>query len=81
MKNKGNSYILTVIDVFSKYAWVTPVKNNAGPEMKNAFELMFQMSNRRKAGKLQTYAGKEFLNKDGQKYLKFSWDPPLCFPQ
>ena len=38
--------------------------------MKNAFEPLFQMSNPRKHDKLQTDAGKEFLNKDVQKSLK-----------
>ena len=69
-KNKGTKYILTVIDVFSKYAWAIPVKNKGGPEMKNAFEILFQMSNPRTPDKLQTDAGKEFLNKDVQKFLK-----------
>ena len=69
-KNKGNKYILTVIDVFSKYAWAILVKTKGGPEIKNAFELLFQMSNPRKPDKLQTDAGKEFLNKDVQKFLK-----------
>ena len=67
-KNKGTNYILTVIDVFSKYAWAIPVKNKGGPEMKNAFEILFQMSNPRKPDKLHTDAGKEFLNKDVQKF-------------
>ena len=69
-KNKGTKYIFTVIDVFSKYAWAIPVKIKGGPEMKNAFELLFQMSNPRKPDKLQPDAGKEFLNKDVQKSLK-----------
>ena len=62
-KNKGTKYILTDIDVFSKYAWAIPVKNKGGPEMKNAFELLFQMSKSGKPDKLQTDAGKEFVNK------------------
>ena len=41
-----------------------------GPQIKNAFELRIQMSNRRKPDKLQTDEGKEFLNKDGHKFLK-----------
>ena len=45
-----------------------PVKNKGGPEMKNAFELMFHMSNPRKPDKLQTDAVKEFLKKDVQKF-------------
>ena len=39
--------------------------------MKNAFELLFQMSNPRQPDKLQTDAGKEFVNKDVQKFLKY----------
>ena len=38
--------------------------------MINAFELLFQMSNRRKHYKLQTEAGKEFLKKYVHKCLK-----------
>ena len=67
-RNKGTKFILTFIDVFSKYAWAIPVKNKGGPEMKNAFELLFQMSKRPKPDKLQTDSGKEFLNKEVQKF-------------
>ena len=28
--NNGTKYLLTVIDVFSKYAWVVPVPNKEG---------------------------------------------------
>ena len=59
-KNKGTKYRLTVIDVFSKYAWAIPVKKKGGPEMKNAFELLFQISNLRKPDKLQTDARRNF---------------------
>ena len=47
-KNKGTKYILTGIDVFSKFAWAIPVKNKGGPEMKNAFEHLFKISFPRK---------------------------------
>ena len=69
-KNKGAKYILTVIDVFSKFGWAVPVKNKGGPEMKNAFEHVFKISFPPKPEKLQTDAGKEFLNKDVQNFLK-----------
>ena len=39
-----------------------------GPEMKNAFELLFQISNPRKPNKLKTDAGKEFLNMDVKRF-------------
>ena len=29
-QNKGFKYLLAVVDVFSKYAWVEPIKNKAG---------------------------------------------------
>ena len=28
--NKGYKYLLTVLDVFSKYAWVIPIKDKKG---------------------------------------------------
>jgi len=31
--NKGYNYILTVIDVLSKYAWAVPLKSKTGSEM------------------------------------------------
>ena len=29
-ENKGTNYLLTVVDVFSKYAWVLPIKQKTG---------------------------------------------------
>jgi len=69
--NKGNKYLLTVIDIFSKYAWAIPIKNKGSKEMANAFKTLFDMSYPRQPLKLQTDAGKEFLNKDVQSFLKF----------
>ena len=31
--NRGYNYILTVIDVLSKYAWAVPLKSKSGDEM------------------------------------------------
>ena len=69
-ENDGVKYILTVIDVFSKYAWTIPIKNKGSKEMLNAFQILFKISSPRKPEKLQTDEGTEFLNKDVQKYLK-----------
>jgi len=30
--NRGYRYLLTVVDVFSKHAWVEPVKNKMGKD-------------------------------------------------
>ena len=31
--NRGHHYILTVIDVLSKYAWAVPLKSEGGSEL------------------------------------------------
>jgi hypothetical protein len=67
--NNGVHYILTVIDVFSKFAWVVPVKNKGAVEMADAFTELFKMAAPRKPEKIQTDAGKEFLNSSVQKLL------------
>ena len=36
--NKGFKYLLHVIDLFSKYAWVIPIKNKKGTSIVNAFK-------------------------------------------
>ena len=36
--NKGFKYILTVIDVFSKYAWAVPIKDKSAASVTKAFE-------------------------------------------
>ena len=36
-KNKNVKYLLCVIDVFTKYAWVKPLKDKKGKTFLNAF--------------------------------------------
>ena len=36
--NNGFKYILTVIDVFSKYAWAVPIKGKSAVTVTKAFE-------------------------------------------
>ena len=36
-QNQGVRYLLTVIDVLSKYAWVRPIKRKTGAELLKAF--------------------------------------------
>ena len=36
--NKGIKYLLCVIDLFSKYAWVVPLKDKKGVSVANAFQ-------------------------------------------
>ena len=63
--NKGYKYLLTVLDVFSKYAWVIPIKDKKGETIKNAFKGII---NNRKPTYLWT--DKEFYNSIFGDYLK-----------
>ena len=36
--NKGIKYLLCPIDIFSKYAWVIPLKDKRGTSIVNAFQ-------------------------------------------
>ena len=44
--NKGFRFLLCVIDLFSKYAWVVPLKNKKGVSIANAFQSIFKKSDR-----------------------------------
>ena len=62
--------LLCVIDVFSKYAWVEPLKDKGGKEMVRGFTAVFKIARGRKPRRLQSDKGKEFLNREVQKLLK-----------
>ena len=36
--NKGFRFLLCVMDIFSKYAWVVPLKDKKGVSIVNAFQ-------------------------------------------
>ena len=57
--NKGFRFLLCIIDIFSKYAWVVPLKNREGITITNAFQKILQESNR-KASKIWVNKGIEF---------------------
>ena len=45
--NKGFIFLLCVIDIFSKYAWVIPLKDKKGVTITNAFQKIFDKSGRK----------------------------------
>ena len=64
--NDGIKYLLTCIDVFSKKAWVRPLKDKTGSSLVKAFESIddpLPIS-------LQTDKGTEFTNRNLQQWLK-----------
>ena len=45
--NKGFIFLLCVIDIYSKYAWVIPLKDKKGIAITNAFQKILDESNRK----------------------------------
>ena len=69
--NKGFRFLLFVIDIFSKYAWVIPLKDTKGISSVNAFQKILKESNR-KPNKIWVDKGSEFYNislKNGYKIM------------
>ena len=40
--NNGIKYLLTVIDIFSKFVWIVPIKRKTGQEVANAFSMILK---------------------------------------
>ena len=59
--NRGYKYLLMVLDLFSKYGWIVPLKTKTGLEVSKAFESLF-FSNKPKM--LWVDKGKEYYNKN-----------------
>lgn len=65
--NRNYRYILLVVCVFSKYAWLIPLKHKTGLEVIKAFKTVFA---ERIPIYLQCDSGSEFTNKAFQQFLK-----------
>ena len=64
------NYILTVLDGYTRYAWVIPLKHKDGLSVSNAFKEIMKKSNR-KLNNLWVDQGKEFYNEHMYKLFKF----------
>ena len=69
--NKGIKYLLFAIDLFSKYAWIIPLKDKKGTSIVNAFKNILSDSNR-KPNKIWVDQGSEFYNKSFKDFLKMN---------
>ena len=67
--NKGIRFLLCVIDSFSKYAWVVPLKNKKGISILKAFQSILKQSNR-KQNKIWVDKDSEFYNVYFKKWLQ-----------
>ena len=69
--NKGFRFLLCVIEIFSKYAWIVPLKDKKGISIVNAFQNMLYNS-KRKANKTSIDKGVEFYNNSFKWWLQVS---------
>ena len=67
-KNKGIKYLLCAINLYSKYAFVIPLKDKKGISIVNAFNKIIKQSGK-KTNKLWVDQGGEFFNNDFKKWL------------
>ena len=67
--NKGIRFLLCVIDIFSKYAWVVPLKDTKCISIVKAFQTILKQSNR-KPNKIWVDKGSEFYNAYFKKWLQ-----------
>ena len=68
--NKGIKYLLCTTDLFSKYAWVVPLKDKRGISIVNAFQKI--ISKGRKPNKIWVDQGSEFYNNTFKCFLKIN---------
>ena len=67
--NKGIRFLLCVINIFSKYVWVAPVKYKKGIRIVKAFQIILKQSNR-KPNKIWVDKGSEFYYASFKKCLR-----------
>ena len=74
--NKGIKYLLCAIDLFSKYAWVFPIKDKKGTSIVNAFKRIIsegseaESKRRRKPNEIWVDQGSKFYNNTFKDFLK-----------
>ena len=78
--NKRIRFLLCVIDIFSKYAWVVPLKDKKGISVNKAFQSILKQSNSRRAkgtsvqhvkpNKIWVDKGSAFYNASFKKWLQ-----------
>ena len=69
--NKGIRFLLCAIGIFSKYAWVVPLKDKKGISIVKAFQSILKQTNsKRKPNKIWVDEGSEFYNASFKKWLQ-----------
>ena len=66
--NDGVKFVLVLIDIFSRFCWLEPLKSKQGVEVASAFKRIFDKG--RIIGKIRSDRGTEFSNKIVDAYLR-----------
>ena len=66
--DKGFRFLLCVVDIYSKYAWIVALKDKNGVSIVNTFQNILNKSNR-KPNKIWVDKGSEFYNSHFKKWL------------
>ena len=66
---KGFRFLLSVIDIYSKYAWVIPLKNKKGITVTNVFQRILDES-KHKPNKTWVDKGSRFYNRSIKSFLE-----------
>ena len=74
--NKRIKYLLCAIDLFSKYAWLVPIKDKKRTSIVNAFKKILsdstELHSNRKPNKIWVDQGSEFYNNCYKDFLKIN---------
>ena len=65
--NNGIKYFLTVIDIFSKFGWIVPLKRKTGQKVANTFSRILKEG---RPSKTWVHRGGECYNKDFHKLIE-----------
>ena len=69
--NKRVKYLLCAVNLFSKYAWVIPIKDKKGTNIVNAFKKIISKG-QRKPNKIWVDQNSEFYNQSFKDFLKIN---------
>lgn len=66
-QNKGIHFLLCVVDIYSRYAWIYPLKNKTAKSVSESLDDLFSNNPPKK---ITTDNGKEFLNSEVNRIMK-----------
>ena len=71
--NQRIRFLLCVIDIYSKYEWVVPLKDKKGIRITNAFQILDQpKSDGRKPNKIWVDKGSDLYNRTRKLWLQYN---------